>query len=136
MTTFLFSQSLTGLQQVLDLRSQQHAMTATNLANADTPGFKAQYLDFETALVEAFDEGAEGGLEMQRTHDAHLEGSGGFDAEVITEEPTPWSQDGNSVLPERETARLQENALMYRAVSKGISKRLAMLRYAASDGRG
>ena len=33
-------------------------------------------------------------------------------------------------------ARLQENALMYRAVSSGLSKKLALLKFAASDGRG
>jgi len=55
---------------------------------------------------------------------------------VIEIEPTPWSPNGNSVLAERETARLQENALMYRAVSTGLGKRLALLKYAANDGRG
>ena len=136
MSSFLFDRSLTGLQQVLDLRSQQHAMTATNLAHTDTPGFRAQHLDFETALTDAFEGGSQGRLGLIRTHEVHLDPSAGLDAEVVTSEPTPWSQDGNSVLPERETARLQENALMYRAVSTGISKRLAMLKYAANDGRG
>jgi len=136
MSSFLFDSTLTGLHQVLDLRSQQHAMTATNLANADTPGFRAKHLDFETALADAFDGGSAGDLALARTHEAHLDPSHGVDADVVTDEPTPWSQDGNSVLPERETARLQENALMYRAVSTGVSKRLALLKYAASDGRG
>ena len=38
--------------------------------------------------------------------------------------------------PEREAVRLTENAMMYDAVSKGLSKRMAILRYASSDGRG
>jgi flagellar basal body rod protein FlgB len=50
-------------------------------------------------------------------------------------EPPAWSADGNSVQLERETVRLTENALMYEAVSTGLSKRLAMLRFAAADGR-
>jgi flagellar basal body rod protein FlgB len=61
---------------------------------------------------------------------------GAADPEIVELEPTPWDDDGNSVLAERETARLQENALMFRAVSRGLSKRLAMLKFAASDGRG
>ena len=134
MSSLLFDASLNGHQTVLDLRSQQHAMTATNLANADTPNFKAKHLDFENALADAFEGGDR--LAMQRTHEAHLSPGGAHDPAVIEIETTPWDEDGNSVLAERETARLQENALMYRAVSTGMSKRLALLKYAASDGRG
>jgi len=46
-----------------------------------------------------------------------------------------WSEDGNSVYSEREVARLNANALQYTAVSKGLSRKLALLRFAASDGR-
>jgi flagellar basal-body rod protein FlgB len=130
----LFDSSIGGMHQVLDLRSQQHALTASNLANADTPGFKAKHLDFEHALSDAMDRGDR--LTLQRTEAMHLAPGGALDPHVVELEPTPWSADGNSVLPERETARLQENALMYRAVSTGLSKKLALLKYAASDGRG
>lgn len=134
MSAFLFDSSLNGLQTVLDLRSQQHSMTASNLANADTPGYRAKHLDFDHALAEAFEGGDR--LAMQRTHAAHMTADGALGAPVVEVEPTPWDDDGNTVLAERETARLQENALMYRAVSTGMSKRLALLKYAASDGRG
>ncbi len=130
----MFDSAIGGLHQVLDLRSQQHALTASNLANADTPGFKAKHLDFENALSDAMDRGDRVG--MQRTEQLHMDAGGALDPHVVELDPTPWSQDGNSVLPEREMARLQENALMYRAVSSGLSKKLAMLKYAASDGRG
>jgi len=130
----LFDSAIGGMHQVLDLRSEQHALTASNIANADTPGFKAKHLDFEHALSDAMDRGDR--LTLQRTEAMHLEPGGAFDPNVVELEPTPWSADGNSVLAERETARLQENALMYRAVSTGLSKKLAMLKFAASDGRG
>ncbi len=134
MSGFLFDSALGGLHQVLDLRSQQHALTATNLANADTPGFKAKHLDFEHALSDAMDRG--GRLSMQRTEAHHIDAGGALDPHVVELEPNAWATDGNSVLPEQETARLQENALMYRAVSTGLSKKLALLKFAASDGRG
>jgi flagellar basal-body rod protein FlgB len=134
MSGFLFDRSLGGLQSVLDLRSQQHAMTASNLANAETPGYRAKHLEFEDALADVM--GGGGRLRMLRTDPAHLAPGTVHDPEVIEIEPTPWSPNGNSVLAERETARLQENALMYRAVSTGLGKRLALLKYAANDGRG
>ncbi|HHO51347.1 MAG TPA: flagellar basal body rod protein FlgB [Deltaproteobacteria bacterium] len=102
------------------MRQQQHALTASNLANAETPGFRAKFVDFERALSDALEPGA--------APDAGT-------SEIRELAPNPWSADGNSVLPEREQARLQENALMYRAVAQGLSKRLALLKFAANDGR-
>ena len=73
---------------------------------------------------------------MRTTRAAHLDsGSASNAAAPIRElDPAPWSVNGNSVLPEREMSRLRENALMYKAVSTGLSRRLAMLKYAANDG--
>ena len=50
-------------------------------------------------------------------------------------EAVPWALDGNSVNPEREAVKLTENSLLYNALTTGMSKRLSMLRYAATDGR-
>jgi flagellar basal body rod protein FlgB len=44
------------LQDVLDLRMQQHALTASNLANADTPGYKAKVVDFGQVLGQVMGE--------------------------------------------------------------------------------
>lgn len=134
MSAFLFDPMLQGLQQVLDLRSRQHALTATNLANADTPGYHAQVIDFETALVDVMN-----GVEntgMSHTRAEHLGPSGPADAEIIELEPPAWSTNDNSVLAEREHARMLENSLLYRGVAKGVGRKLALLKYAASNGQG
>lgn len=124
MSGFLFDGIIHQMHGVLDVRQAQHALTSANLANAETPGYRAKSLDFEAALQDVFDakDAKEAAL---RSPESHIE-------EI---EPAPWAADGNSVMPERETARLQANALMYSAVSRGLSRRLAMLRYAADDGR-
>lgn len=123
-----------GLHRVLDLRQEQHALTATNLANADTPGFKARVLDFETALADAV--GSEHGLTVRKTDARHLGVGGADDPEIIELEAPDYAEDGNSVLPERETSRMVANGIVYNGVATGLSRHLAMLRYAASDGRG
>lgn len=114
----LFDNLHHGLGHVLDLRSTQHALTASNLANADTPGFKAKHIPFDRLLTDVVERG-----EAPRTPDIH------------EAEAPPWSLDGNSVVAEREMVRLSENATLYSGVSRGLSRRLAMLRFAASDGR-
>ncbi len=122
------------MHRVLDLRQEQHALTASNLANADTPDYKARVIDFSTALTDAMGEG--GGLALKTADGVHLSGIGGADnPEVIELEAPPWAEDGNSVFAERETSRLVANQLVYNGVAKGLSKHMALLKYAASDGR-
>ena len=134
MAAKLFDPLYGGLQQVLDLRTRQHAMTATNLANADTPGFKAKYLDFQSALAEAV--GTDEGLAMRATRPGHFGADpSAADAPLVEVEAPPWAVDGNSVFAEKETARLATNQLFYTGVSRGISKRFALLKFAASDGK-
>ena len=122
------------MQRVLDLRQEQHALTASNLANADTPNYRARVIDFSTALADVMESGT--GLQASATDGRHIASLGGADnPEIIELEAPPWAEDGNSVFAERETSRLVANQLVYNGVAKGLSKHLALLRYAASDGR-
>jgi flagellar basal-body rod protein FlgB len=123
------------LQDVLDLRLQQHALTASNLANADTPGYKAKVVDFGHVLDQAM--GEDSALTLARTDPRHLAAMGASAEQppVLELEPAPWSVDGNSVLPEREVARMQSNALMYNALAQGLDHKLTLLRFVVSDGR-
>jgi len=133
MSQVLFDSLHQGLQRVLDLRQAQHNLTAANIANADTPGYKAKVIPFDRILEAAVEPDAG----MAGSDPRHLTGAPDGDTAIPVEEleAPPWALDGNSVVAEREAARLAENALLYSGVSQGISRRLAMLRYAASDGK-
>jgi flagellar basal-body rod protein FlgB len=122
MSGFLFDASFHGVQRVLDLRMQQHSLTASNLANADTPGYRARYLDFRESLSEAMDPSGPAARPAP-------------EAEVIEVEPPAWSASGNSVFPEQEHARLRANTMLYNGLVQGVSRRYALLGFAASDGR-
>ncbi|MDP2307114.1 MAG: hypothetical protein Q8P18_13905 [Pseudomonadota bacterium] len=110
-----------GMERVLDLRSAQHLLTAGNLANADTPGYLAQEIPFDELLSDVVR--------------AAERGDQGPEGEVRSLEAPPGTLDGNSVSPEREAVRMTSNSLMFDTVSTGISRRLAMLKFAATDGR-
>jgi flagellar basal-body rod protein FlgB len=135
MSNMLFDSFHSGLGQVLDLRSAQHALTTANLANVDTPEYRAKSIAFDRVLSEIVDRTDR--PELSRSRSGHLPGLDGDsrNPDIEEMEPPAWAADGNSVQLERETVRLTENALMYEAVSTGLSKRLAMLRFAAADGR-
>ena len=111
-----------GLERALDLRRNQHVLIAGNLANAETPGFRAREIPFADVLASEI-RAAEHGQERP-------------DGELIRElDPLPWALDGNSVNPEREAVKLTENSLLYNALATASSKRMSLLRFAASDGR-
>ena len=119
----LFDSSFTGMERVLDLRAQQHGLTASNLANADTPGYKAQYIDFGSLLSDVMDPAA-----MATPGESP-------EAEVLQVEAPAWVANGNSVFAEQEHVRLKANSMLYNGVVRGISRRFALLKFAASDGR-
>mgnify|MGYP001455221606 CR=1 FL=1 len=77
MSSFLFDGLHNGLGQVLDLRMSQHSLTASNLANADTPGYKAKFIPFDRVLGEAVNQGK--GMRLRATHALH---NVGLDANV------------------------------------------------------
>ena len=134
MSSMLFDGLHKGLGQVLNLRMSQHTLTASNLANADTPGYKAKFIPFDQVLGEAIHQGK--GLRLRTTHNLHNAGLGRNvnDPDVDEIEAAPWVADGNSVNAEREAVRLKENSTMFSGVSRGLSRRLAMLRFAADNG--
>lgn len=135
MSDMLFHSSLRANQQVLDLRQRQHAMTASNLANADTPGFRARFIDFTEVLSDVT--GTSDTPRMTRTHALHLPEQGGAASpEIVEVDPPGWSTSGNSVFPEQEHARMRSNALLYDGLTRGVSRQLAILKFAAADGRG
>lgn len=117
----LFDGLSDGLERVLDLRREQHALTAANLANANTPGYRAKEIPFDRLLTEVI-----GSAE---------EGRAAPPVDLRELEPPPGSLDGNSVSAEREAVRLTENMTLYTALASGTSRRMGLLRYAASDGR-
>ncbi len=103
-------------QQALNLRAQRQQILAANIANADTPNFKARDFDFSTALKNAI--GANGGaaLTMAATDAGHLQPSGGKGAApLLYRKETQSSVDGNTVNMDVERAQFAENAVHYEA---------------------
>ncbi|MEW6765437.1 MAG: flagellar basal body rod protein FlgB [Pseudomonadota bacterium] len=99
--------------EALVLRSKRANILAANLANADTPHYKARDLDFRDALAVA--QGSQ--LSLQRTQVGHAP-IGGADlagAQMQYRVPTHPSLDGNTVDAQQEQARFSENAVRYQA---------------------
>ena len=124
MNNMLFDEIHNGIYKVLELRKKQHALTIGNIANTDTPNYKAKYIRFDELLSEAMNTDV---FAMNKTQDSHYAGLRGDSDEpdITTIDPPPWALDGNSVQIEREMIRLRENSVMFNAAVKGIAKRLS-----------
>ena len=132
MTAKIFDSAFSTVRQSLDLRLKQHGLATTNLANQDTPEFKAKRIDFRAAFERVLLEGASSNMKMSDPR--HIDAMPNGRAQVETIEAPAWSEDGNSVNPEEEMAVMVSNNLVYNASVEALSRKLALLKYAASDG--
>jgi flagellar basal-body rod protein FlgB len=104
-----------SLEHYLTLVSERQRLVTSNIANADTPGFKTKDIDFEAELQNA----------LKGMPSAPREVSG-----LITK------NDGNNVDLDREARLLSENALRFTVASNLLHSRLKLLRTAIQGGTG
>ncbi len=132
----MFDKTTNALATSLRMRQMRNNITSSNIANAETPGYHAKKMDFEEALSRAID--IEGMRNMETSDPAHFISGGGLASRVqpdIYENPEgAVNNDGNTVDLEKEMASLAENTILYKSALQLINKKLATLRYAASDG--
>ncbi len=110
------------IKQFLDMRVSQHSLHAANIANSETPNYKAKTASFESKLLQAEDPTNKTGDEKWK-----LGIRVGKSGEIPRE-------DGNNVKLEREMGALAENSLLYMTALKIFNKELALERYAITSG--
>ncbi|MEO5344113.1 MAG: flagellar basal body rod protein FlgB [Gammaproteobacteria bacterium SHHR-1] len=100
-------------EQALRVRDYRSELLAANLANADTPGYKARDIDFKQILSQ--EAGQQQGLAT--THQRHIPLSQGTVStnQVGYRIPEQPSLDGNTVNTEREQVEFASNSLRYQA---------------------
>jgi flagellar basal-body rod protein FlgB len=106
-----FDNTLGLSQQALLLRSQRSEILAANLANADTPNYKARDIDFQAMLrgeVEARE-----GMSLSVTNPGHIEAKEPDDSNLLYRIPQQPSIDGNTVDAADEQVRFSTNSVQY-----------------------
>jgi flagellar basal-body rod protein FlgB len=118
--------------QALSLRTQRMSLLSENLANADTPNFKARDVDFRSALARAADPTHVITPPLVRTNPAHLSANGPAEgiAQPLYRIPHAPALDGNTVESDVELAAIGENALRYQASLTFLGDKLATLKSA------
>jgi len=111
--------------QALLLRAQRTEVLARNIANADTPGYKARDIDFNAVLKAQTARGNDT-ASMARTHDAHINDPAAAPAETRMQYRLPLmpSLDGNTVEAQVEQAEFAQNSMQYMASLRLLNGKL------------
>jgi len=119
-------------EQALMFRAQRNEVLSSNIANADTPNYKARDLDFGDALRSVRADN----LSMKKTSELHQEawGTTRSGGRMVYRVPTQPTLDGNTVESDVEQAAFAENALQYRASLAFLDGKIRTMRFAIKGG--
>ena len=148
------------LQKGLSAAWTRNAVIRNNLANVETPGFKASDVRFETLMADALSKDEVSAYNGTKTHPNHIGGGEGFvaatthekhikfgaatresvdpfsvDAQVVRREGTSMRMDGNNVDIEVENVKLAQNGIYYETLLGKVNSELRRMSMAINEGR-
>jgi flagellar basal-body rod protein FlgB len=110
--------------QALALREKRSEVLASNLANADTPGYKARDIDFQAVLKRTMPDAGS----LKQTQAGHISPNDRLlGTSMMFRNPTQPSLDGNTVEGHIEQAKYSENAVQYQASLRFINGKFSGL---------
>ncbi len=125
------TETMRMLEKGIAWSKRRHDLIASNIANADTPGYKRRDLDFVSALAR---EGKKA-VRLAATHQRHIPlVSPSVDPRTVVD-TNSIRADGNSVDIEREMAELAKNSLYFETLTNQLSAYFAQLKTVITDGR-
>jgi flagellar basal-body rod protein FlgB len=136
-TNFIFDKTMASLERSLNYRSMNQKLIVSNIANMDTPNYKAFKMMVDEKMQEPSN--AEPQLNMTRTQVGHLDITGNATdlgrVERMENNSLSLRGDGNTVELDTEMANLAENTLMYNTATRIISNKFKLLRDVIKGGQ-
>ena len=120
----IFDKTIDGLAQAIHMRKLKQDLISSNLANAETPGYKAKVFEFEEALARQLD--LDNLRQLSTNHSDHIAvggGQGSIRPQIYDDPNGVTSPDGNTVDLEKEMTRLSENQIQFKAAIQLINKK-------------
>ena len=122
------------LQNGLDVTWKRNEVISNNIANADTPNFKASKVEFDSILKSQMSNSSE--FSMRTSNSKHMNiASDSMEPLVTQDNSTSMRLDGNNVDIENEMTELAKNNLLYNALVQKTSKEISRIKYAISEGK-
>jgi flagellar basal-body rod protein FlgB len=127
--SFEISKAHSLLAAGMSARVLRQEMIAGNIANIDTPFYKARDIDFETALMQKardiYQVDSANNLKMAKTNSSHMSGINEVEdkkATIYLRDGQTQRNDGNTVDLDIETTELSKNSIMYSALTAALKK--------------
>ena len=129
-TMKLFSNTIQSIEKAITFSTAKQKVISNNIANVDTPNYKAQEVRFNQAF----------GNEMQRlralkTNSQHIDfGSSSSNYRIISRNSTSYQQNGNNVDIDQEMTDLAKNQIQYNALIDRLSSKFNSLKTVVKGG--
>jgi len=124
------------LSKSLDIAALKQKIAASNLANIDTPGYRAKTLDFKAALKRAASNSSYSDFGLDKTNSMHYtENSEGTSLSVGEDSETIPKNDGNNVNLDKEMMDLAEANAVFKVSSRFLINKIRMIKYTLREGR-
>ena len=132
----IFNRTFCVLENILNLRSSKHNQIVSNIANVDTPNYKAFDLIIEEQMERAA--GNSKDVNLAKTHPGHLAGRkvsmDSTTSRFTASPPLSTRGDGNTVDIDKAMSDMAENNLMYNTLAQILSKKFEGLKSAIQEG--
>jgi len=117
-----------ALHKILQVANARHKVLASNIANAETPGYKARDIKFGDSLGKQ--------MSLLKTDSKHMNSTNGSgaDGRIVVKNNPSWG-DRNNVEINVEVAKMQENAISHAAAIKILNSKIKMYKDAIRSGR-
>lgn len=125
------------LQKGLDVAWKRNEVIGDNIANADTPNFKASRVEFEDILKSELND--TGGTAMKTTNPKHMNAGGSainsIQPVIRQDDSVSMRLDGNNVDVENEMTELAKNNLLYQTLIQKMTSQFSRIRFAINGGK-
>ncbi len=127
----LFDRTVPGLEKALDLNWRRNEAITSNIANAETPQYRAVDVDFAGELERAFQSKNQSAL--KKTDSKHMDLMSNGSARLVADLSGATKGDGNNVDLDTQMGRLVYNSGKYSIAASMVRKKLRMLRTAVQQ---
>lgn len=129
----LFSNTFASLEQALNYSSLKQKVISQNIANADTPNYKAKDVSFKSIFQNELAQN----FVTKRTNDRHIDFSGSSNASpaIVTRSNVQYNNNGNSVDLDQEMSDLAKNQIYYDALIEQENNKFAALQNVIRGGK-
>jgi len=129
----LFSKTFQSLENALNYSSTKQKVISQNIANSDTPNYKAK----DVSKTQTFQAELDSAIQSYRTDERHLnfKSVGRGSSSIVTQQNVQYNNNGNSVDVDKEMSDLAANQIYYNAISDRLSGKFQSLETVIRGGK-